>query len=88
MTAELVIRALLKLYDNAQAESLFCRFKTKLVEDGVFETVEQAQTEAFSYIEGYYNRIRLHSSLGYKSPLEFEKQLVIKSERSVESVVS
>jgi transposase InsO family protein len=73
-------------YDNAQAESFFSRFKAELIEDGIFESVEQARSETFSYIEGYYNRIRLHSSLGYKSPLEFEKELKIK-QRS-ESFVS
>ncbi len=75
-------------YDNAQAESFFSRFKAELVENGVFESVEQARSEVFSYIEGYYNRIRLHSGLGYKSPMEFEKQLEIKNERSRESFVS
>ena len=59
-------------YDNAQAESFFSRFKAELIEDGVFEDLEQARSEIFSYIEGYYNRVRLHSALGYKSPLEFE----------------
>ena len=62
-------------YDNAQAESFFSRFKAQLIEGGVFEDIEQARTEVFSYIEGYYNRIRLHSGLGYKSPLEFELEL-------------
>ena len=69
-------------YDNAQAESFFSRFKAELVEGGIFESTEQARSEAFSYIEGYYNRIRRHSSLGYLSPLEFEKQLKIKNQRS------
>src|SRR5215203_2107339 len=69
-------------YDNAQAESFFARYKTELVEGGLFETVEQARSETFSYIEGYYNRIRLHSGLGYLSPMEFEKQLKIKKVRS------
>jgi len=73
-------------YDNAQAESFFSRFKAELVENGIFESVEQARSEVFSYIEGYYNRIRLHSGLGYKSPIEFEKELKIK-QRS-ESFVS
>lgn len=73
-------------YDNAQAESFFSRFKAELVENGIFESIEDAHSEAFSYIEGYYNRIRLHSGLGYKSPLEFEKGLNIK-QRS-ESFVS
>ncbi len=74
-------------YDNAQAESFFSRFKAELVENGIFESVEQARSEVFSYIEGYYNRIRLHSGLGYKSPLQFEKELKIK-QRSSESFVS
>lgn len=62
-------------YDNAQAESFFSRFKAELIEGGVFESIDQARSEIFSYIEGYYNRVRLHSSLGYKSPIEFEIEL-------------
>lgn len=60
-------------YDNATAESFFSRFKAELLEDGIFECVAQARSETFSYIEGYYNRVRRHSSLGYKSPEEFER---------------
>ena len=75
-------------YDNAQAESFFSRFKAELVENGIFESVEDARSEVFSYIEGYYNRIRLHSSLGYKSPSQFENELKIKNTRSKESFVS
>ena len=75
-------------YDNAQAESFFSRFKAELVENGIFESVEDARSEAFSYIEGYYNRIRLHSSLGYQSPIQFENELKIKNRRSKKSFVS
>lgn len=75
-------------YDNAQAESFFSRFKAELIEGGVFESVEQAKSEIFSYIEGYYNRMRRHSSLGYLSPLEFEKQLKTKYGGRVESFLS
>ena len=75
-------------YDNAQAESFFSRFKTELLEGGVFESVEQATSEVFSYIEGYYNRVRLHSSLGYKSPMEFEMELKTKNKGRSESFVS
>ena len=75
-------------YDNAQAESFFSRFKAELVENGIFETVEDARSEIFSYIEGYYNRIRLHSGLGYKSPMQFENELKIENIRSKESFVS
>ena len=78
-------------YDNAQAESFFSRFKTELLENGKFESLEQAGSEIFTYIAGYYNRVRLHSSLGYKSPMQFEKELKtedkIKKQRSSESFV-
>ena len=75
-------------YDNAQAESFFSRFKAELVENGIFESVEDARSEVFGYIEGYYNRIRLHSSLGYKSPMQFEMELRIKNKQRSESFVS
>ncbi len=40
----------------------------------MFETIEDARTEIFEYIEMYYNTIRLHSSLGYQSPAKYEQQ--------------
>ena len=58
------------------------------MEGGVFEDVEQAESEVFSYIEGYYNRVRIHSSLGYKSPMEFEAKLKTKNNRGKESFCS
>lgn len=75
-------------YDNAQAESFFSRFKTELIEGGAFENIEQARSEIFSYIEGYYNRVRLHSSLGNKSPIEFELELKIKNGGKIEGFLS
>jgi putative transposase len=60
-------------YDNAYAESFFSRYKAELLEGGAFTDVSQAQAETFAYIEGYYNRIRRHSALGYRSPEEFER---------------
>jgi len=76
-------------WDNAQAESLFSRYKAELLEDGVFEDTSQARSETFSYIEGYYNRVRRHSSLGYKSPDEFERGINTKKKgSSSERVVS
>ncbi len=74
-------------YDNAQAESFFSRFKAELVTADrhqpirAFVDLAHARTEAFSYIDGYYNRVRLHSAIGYKSPMEFERELKTKSER-------
>ncbi|MBA2734054.1 MAG: IS3 family transposase [Acidobacteria bacterium] len=76
-------------WDNAQAESLFSRYKAELLEDGVFEDTGQARSETFSYIEGYYNRLRRHSALGYKSPEEFEREINLKKKgSSSESIVS
>ena len=76
-------------YDNATAESFFSRYKAELLEDGVFEDVSQARSETFSYIEGYYNRMRRHSALGYKSPDEFERAINLKKKGSCsESFVS
>jgi putative transposase len=75
-------------YDNALAESFFSRFKAELVEGGVFASLEEAHSEIFSYIEGYYNRMRLHSGLGYKSPLEFEMELKTKNGGRKDSLVS
>lgn len=75
-------------YDNAQAESFFSRCKAELLEGGVFEDLAQARSEIFSYLEGYYNRVRVHSSLGYLSPIEFEAALKLKKKGAKESLVS
>jgi transposase InsO family protein len=73
-------------YDNAQAESFWARFKTELVDGGVFRNVAEAISETFSYIDGYYNRIRRHSALGYLSPEQFERKFEIsKNEKAAKS---
>jgi putative transposase len=64
-------------YDNAQAESFWARLKAELLEDGAFRYVDEARSEVFSYIEGYYNRIRRHSAIGYLSPIDFERKFEI-----------
>ncbi len=74
--------------DNAPAESFCSRFKAELIEDGVFEDIEQARLDIFSYIEGYYNRVRRHSSLGYKSPMAFEMELKSKNGGMIDSFLS
>ena len=61
-------------YDNAFMESCFSRFKAELLQDGIFETIEDAHTEIFEYLEMYYNTKRLHSSLDYQSPMAYEKK--------------
>ena len=60
-------------YDNAVAESFFGTLKAECV-TGQFATHASARTAIFEYIEVWYNRQRLHSSLGYLSPAEFEQQ--------------
>jgi putative transposase len=59
-------------YDNAACESFFATLKTEQVYPYYFKHVQQAKSAIFKYIEGYYNTVRLHSSIGYSSPLEFE----------------
>ncbi len=68
-------------WDNAQAESLFSRYKAELLEDGVFQDTSQARSETFAYIEGYYNRVRRHSALNYKTPAEFERDYNINTKK-------
>jgi transposase InsO family protein len=58
-------------YDNAVIESFFGTLKTECV-TAPFATRQQARTTIFEYIEGWYNRQRLHSTLGYLSPVQFE----------------
>ena len=60
-------------YDNALMESFYRTLKRELIQDARYETPEQAQKEIFKYIELYYNTKRMHSSLGYVSPTDFEK---------------
>lgn len=59
-------------YDNAPKESFWGKLKTELVHLEHFATREQARAAIFDYIECFYNRVRLHSSLGYVSPEAFE----------------
>jgi putative transposase len=59
-------------WDNAVAESFFGGLKSELVNDADFATRAEARTAIFEYIEVFHNRQRLHSSLGYLTPVEFE----------------
>ena len=61
-------------WDNAVVESFFATPKTELFHGGQLLTHEQARTEIFAYLEGFYNRARRHSTLGYLSPVEFEQR--------------
>jgi putative transposase len=60
-------------WDNAPMESFFASLKKELVHDADFATRAQARAALFEYIEIFYNGQRRHSSLGYKSPAEYEQ---------------
>ena len=62
-------------WDNAVMESFWSTLKTELVNHECYATREQARASIFEYIEVFYNRKRLHSSLGYVSPETFEASL-------------
>ena len=59
-------------WDNAFAESFFKTLKTALIYHYKYNIHNEAELSVFEYIEVWYNRKRLHSSLGYQTPLEYE----------------
>ena len=59
---------------NAAAESFFETLKRELVEERSYGTRDEAEQDVFKYIELYCNRVRMHSTLGYMSPVEYERQ--------------
>ena len=61
-------------WDNAVAESFFHTLKVELIHGKTYKTHQEAKTAIFEYIEGFYNRQRRHSYLGYLSPVDFEKK--------------
>jgi putative transposase len=63
--------------DNAWMESFFSTRKAEGVERQDFQTPDEARTGIFEYLEVFYNRQRLHSSLGYRSPMAFEHMPVV-----------
>ena len=61
-------------YDNAAMEAFWSTLKSELVHHHCFVDLAHARSAIFDYIEVFYNRQRLHSALGYQSPVEFEQQ--------------
>ena len=60
--------------DNAMAESFFATLECRLLARHRFKTQDEARSAIFQFVEGFYNPRRRHSSLGYLSPDEFERQ--------------
>lgn len=61
-------------YDNALIESFFASLETELIDRSTWTDHAEARTAVFDWIERFYNRSRIHSSLGYLSPDEFERR--------------
>jgi putative transposase len=62
------------VWDNAAMESFFSSLKTERVRRQVYRTRDAARADVFDYIERFYNTTRRHSTIGYLSPVEFERQ--------------
>ena len=62
-------------YDNAVAESFFNSLKTESSRGNIFKTKQEAKNAIFEYIEAFYNTTRMHSTLNYCSPTQFEQYL-------------
>ncbi len=60
-------------YDNAMCESFFATLECELLDRRRFTSQAEARMACFSFIEGWYNPVRLHSALGYRSPMAFEE---------------
>ena len=61
-------------YDNAMAESFFATLECELLDRRTFKTQAEARIAVFEFIEGFYNPRRRHSSLGYLSPIDYERR--------------
>jgi transposase InsO family protein len=61
-------------YDNAMAESFFASLETELIDRTVWRSHAEARADVFDWIEVFYNRVRIHSALGYRSPVDFEER--------------
>ena len=63
--------------DNAPMESFFATLKKELVHHETYRTHDLARQSLFEYIEVFYNRVRRHSALGYKSPVQFAEAILL-----------
>jgi putative transposase len=63
-------------WDNAVVESFFATLELELIVKHEWRTRDEARRAIFRYIEGWYNRVRLHSTLGYRSPVQYEQEVL------------
>jgi len=63
------------VWDNAAMESFFSSLKTERIERKIYRTRNEARADVFDYIERFYNSIRRHWTIGYVSPVEFERKV-------------
>jgi putative transposase len=75
-------------FDNALAESFFATLETELIDRHTFRSRDEARLAVFSYIEGFYDPRRRHSTLGYQSPDRFEEQMIRKDTQAAVAVSS
>jgi hypothetical protein len=61
-------------YDNAMCESFFATLECELLARSRFKTQAEARHAIFEFVEGFYNRRRRHSSIGYLSPVDYERR--------------
>jgi putative transposase len=64
-------------FDNAVAESFFATIKKELVHVRPWPSIDTLRNAVFEYIESYYNRRRRHSTIGYDTPIEYEKKYAL-----------
>ena len=65
------------VWDNAVMESFFSSLKTERIRRQVYRTRDAARADVFDYIERFCNTVRRHSTIGYLSPVKFERQAAL-----------
>ena len=75
-------------FDNAVAESFFATLETELLDRHSFRSRDEARLAVFTYLEGFYNPRRRHSTLGQRSPDRFEEMMLRRDAQTAVAVSS
>lgn len=70
-------------WDNAAAESFFGTLKIELIHPGIFSDRDEAKAVSAEWIEVFYNRQRIHSTIGFLSPIQFEDNYWLSVSQSI-----